>query len=175
MSWLLVVVALSTWPTHASGRFVRYGSQRLVQANADWHGYTLTPYREHCGVSALSPADLGKIVWLRTNTHPEWYGPCLTVDVAARHDFAWIVYYAEEVAELADPQLQHLGLDKTGWGEVYVGRCPPEGGSVARPYQPPLVVDERRPIIAYSNYPYPTQQWPVDCSPEYFLGTYRVE
>lgn len=165
--WLSIIVTFATWntpmPQHAAGKLVVYGPQYLVEANAEWHGYDLAPYTDRCGVSAMSPADLGRVIWMRL-PGGAWYGPCLTVDVSKRSQFAYVVYYVGELVEVARPQAKRFGFEYGAEGEVWVGLCPPDAESEAAPYAPPLEVDIYRPGKSYPMYPYPAQQWPVDCS-----------
>lgn len=156
-----LIVALSTWltpmPSHAEGILLLYGSQRLVELNAEYRGYDLTPYRDRCGLSTISPSDLGKIVWIKTGSG--WYGPCPAVDVAATRDFYKIVYETQEVAELARPQMEMFGKLVT-WGEVFVGNCP-DDSVPSQLYRPPLELV--KPYREPSMWPYPAQQIPSGC------------
>jgi len=148
-------------PTHAEGLLVAYGSQGLVEANAEYRGYDLSPYWQRCGVATMSPADLGKIIWLKVDGG-EWLGPCLAVDVAAQVDFDRIVYKMHEVAEVPFWMAEMMGFENGGWGQVYIGDCSPGDGSVAQTYAP-LKTEwqgEARPLF----WPYPTQELPRDCS-----------
>src|SRR3989304_3423043 len=104
----LVLVSIFSWlgwmRVHAEGATILYGADYLAQANADYHGYTLKGYE--CGLAGMSPADLGKTVWVRGRPPPiaelgktvwnrgritEWIGPCLAVDVGARKDFYTLI------------------------------------------------------------------------------------
>lgn len=161
------IVAFSTWmsasPQHAEGLLVYYGSQQLIEANAAYRGYSLAPYKGRCGVSAISPADLGKIVWLRVEGR-EWYGPCLFIDVGAKHDFYNLVYIKREVAEVG-PAIRNYFNFKWGssaWGEIYIGLCPPLDNTSRRPYQPPLAFNSTDYRLPYTQWP--EQQLPVDCT-----------
>ena len=161
---LWLVVSVATWltplPQHAEGRLVRYGPQYLVEANAEFRGYDLSPYRDRCGLAAMSPADLGRILWLRL-PGGEWYGPCLVVDVAMRKHFYTYVQEYQEIVEVGDRQRKLLGdWPSSAWGEVFVGRCPPRLG------QPILyrLTDVRQGGPHSSFYPYPAQEIPARCS-----------
>ena len=152
-------------PTHAEGLLVAYGNQRLVEANAEYRGYDLTPFWNRCGVATISPADIGKVIWLRRvyDDHVgEWLGPCLAVDVAAQSDFDRIVYEMHEVAEVPFWMAEMMGFVNGGWGQVYIGDCPPGNDSVPQAYAPERTEwqGEARPLF----WPYPAQEWPVDCS-----------
>lgn len=162
------VITIARWltpvPEHASGRLVVYGNQPLIEANAHFRGYDLAPYRERCGVSALSPADLGKIYWLRPADSAVWYGPCLAVDVSKRTDFYGYVTELEEVAEIPRWLAERWGAEFSLRGEVFVGACPPGPESQPLPYTlPPLELTHRYPHPSF--YPYPAQQRPTPCGP----------
>jgi len=160
------MVSVETWlmpsPAHAEGLLVRYGPQWLVESVAEYRGYDLSPYPDRCGLSLISPSDLGKIVWVRQadGTH---YGPCLAVDVAARQHFAWIVYNNREVAEVPNHISTMMGFKNGQWGEIYIGVCPPPADSIPAYYQPPLVLDPDPQSITPSMWPYPEQQLPGEC------------
>lgn len=163
------LVAVSTWltasPQHAEGLLVYYGSDRLARSNAEYRGYDITLYKDNCGLSVISPSDLGKIVWVKIYTGESyyWYGPCLGVDVAARRDFHRIVYRNQEVAEISRTLRDKLNFTHGKWGEIYIGLCPPlPGQSIPRRYIPPLHFDYsgemRNPYIRW-----PKQQSPASC------------
>ena len=165
-AWLIVSVItwLTPLPTHAQGRLVRYGPQWLIEANAEFRSYDLAPYRDRCGLAVMSPADLGKIVWVRLPGEA-WYGPCLAVDVAMRKHFYQYVEVYREVAELGDQQRRLLGnWPASTWGEVFVGACPP-APSAGQPQPYRLAqIQEGGPHASF--YPYPPQQRPRrDCGP----------
>ncbi len=160
-----IIVSIATWltpmPAHAQGLLVVYGSQQLVEANAAFHGYDLSPYRDRCGLSAISPADLGRVMWIRTGG--DWYGPCLAVDVAAIRDFYNVVYVNGEIAEIGRLQSDLFGFRYSAFGEVAVSLCPPALSSAPQWYSPPL--REAAPgQIEPSMWPYPPQEFPTDCS-----------
>src|SRR3990167_5316997 len=166
MNLLMMLVTIAVWlmpsPQHAEGLLVRYGPQWLVEAVAEYRGYDLSPYPDRCGLSLISPSDLGKIVWVR-QLDGSWYGPCLAMDVAARKDFAWIVYYAQEVAEVPNSISEKMGFANGQWGEVYIGDCPPSSDSVPQVYRPPYELDKDPNSVTPSMWPYPAQQYPVNC------------
>lgn len=155
---------MSGEPRHAKGLFVYYGPQHLIEANAAWHHYDLSPFHNRCGVSALSPADLGKVVWLRsTEVDTGWYGPCLTIDVGAQHDFFRQVFQTQEIAEVPESlrDLFQFRHGSSGWGEIYFGQCPPPADSVPQYYRPPLTKvlwTGRDPRVEQ-----PAQEWPGGC------------
>lgn len=148
-------------PTHSRGLLVTYGPQRLIESAARYRGYDLSHYRDRCGVSAISPSDLGLVVWLRIDGG-KWFGPCLTVDVGARIHWHSIVYVNKEIAEVPRWMAERFEFrhGSSGHGEVYKGLCPPAPDSVAEVYQPPLYWQEYGPN---PHIRIPTQQIPVDC------------
>lgn len=160
----LALITVATWltplPTHAQGWLVNYGSQNVVEAVAAYRGYDLAPYPERCGVSAMSPADLGQLAWLRL-PDGEWYGPCLVMDVAAREHFEQYVRNGE-VLEIPRWLAERLGFTHGALGESFIGACPPVPESAPEWYLPTWRYDPR-PTITPSMYPYPAPQLPVDC------------
>ncbi len=158
-------MALSVWltamPSHVIGNFVYYGPQYLIESNAAYRGYDLSFYRDRCGMSAISPADLGKIVWIKVDDG-SFYGPCLFVDVGAWEDYYTLVYVNREIAELGEIQRAMLGFKSIQDGELSVSLCPPGKKSRPEVYQPPLEWSNSL-VYPVSNYPYPKQQMPVEC------------
>lgn len=161
-----LTVSIATWlwpmPAHAEGLLVRYGPQWLVESVADYRGYDLFPYPDRCGLSLISPSDLGKTVWIK-QADGSWYGPCLAVDVAAREHFAWIVYNNWEVAEVPNSVSDRMGFTHGQWGEIFVGACPPPEGSSPGYYQPPRAWEADPQRVTPSMWPYPAQMWPIPC------------
>lgn len=162
-SLIAFLVAVSTWmtpmPQHSRGLLVYYGSDELALANAHYRGYTLDGFKDHCGLSVMSPADLGKIVWVRLSKY-EWYGPCLGIDVGARQDFYRLIYKNKEVVEISTTLRNRLGFVNGIKGEVWVGKCPPTEEDLPLVYQPPLAFSyERNPLF----WPVTPQQFPVPC------------
>lgn len=161
----LLFVSIMTWltasPAHSEGLLVYYGPQYMAEANAEYRGWTLDPYYERCGLSVMSPSDIGKVVWVKL-LNGEWYGPCLSVDVSARKDFYTNVYVKQEVAEVTDRLRDLLRFEhgSSGWGEIYIGQCPPHPKSTPDLYSPPLTVstDERSYAIKL-----PKQELPGYC------------
>lgn len=166
--WFGIVITLAAWmtplPQHASGKLVYYGPQYLVEANAEYRGYDLAPYWERCGVAVMSPADLGKTLWVRSNDS-EWIGPCLAVDVAARGHFARAVWYVEEIVEVPKTIRDKIGFKSGVPGYVWMGACPPPLDLIqpSEPYAPPLDIDIYTPGVHYDMWPYPEQELPGEC------------
>lgn len=147
-------------PQHSVGLLVNYGDQSYIEGNAEYRGYDLSHYPRRCGVASVTPSLLGKIVWVRTE-HTQWYGPCLVVDVMARHHFYDGVYIKHEIMELPRWLCSRLGFQNGEVGYVWVGQRPPSpvDRRTAREYQPKLMFDggrEKHPIF----WPYPQQQYP---------------
>ena len=163
-----LIVAITTWltpsPAHAEGLLVRYCPADLVEQVAAFRGYDLSPYRDRCGVSLISPADLGRVVWLRV-PGGEWYGPCLAMDAANRAHFHRIVYRNREVAEVPNALAARFGFCCGAPGEIYIGRCPPDGAGEPREYRPPLALDAPDSYTP-SMWPYPAQELPRQCGRE---------
>lgn len=161
----LILVSLATWltasPTHAEGLLVYYGPDWLARANADYRGYSLADMRDNCGLSLRSPSDLGKIVWVAL-PDGQWYGPCLSVDVGARHDFYSLVYVKREIAEVTATlrDLLQFKYGSSAWGQIYIGLCPPPANSFAHLYQPPLSYSSESNFVWRR---WPKQQTPIDC------------
>lgn len=166
-----ILVSISTWvapePVHSWGKIYNYGGRSVIEATAEFRGYDLSLYPERCGLSAISPAHLGQLAWVRVE-HSGWIGPCLVVDAVARSDAYGLIYERHEIAEVPRWLANRLGFEYGAWGEVYFGLCPPVyEWSVPQAYAPPLVVDTP-PYEPYRSwYPYPEQQRPVmECGRE---------
>lgn len=163
-----LIVALSVWmtpaPIHSRGLLVMYGPDSLANSNAIYRNYSLEDMRDHCGLSLMSPSDLGRIVWIRLNDN-SWYGPCLSVDVSARHDFYDNVYIRHEIAEVTTTLRDKLKFiyGSSQVGEIYIGLCPPDVESKTRAYayepQPLKFSAERNPYMQW-----PRQEQAIDCS-----------
>lgn len=165
--FLLLLLSVYTWalpqPQYSAGLIVNYGGESVVAANADWHGYTLDGYVG--GGAAISPAMLGRIMWARTE-HGTWIGPLLVVDAVGKSDAYASIYERHEIAELPRGIMAELGYQYGGAGYVWFGPCPPDPDSLylePQAYAPPLVWDTGEPDGHKSFYPYPEQQFPVEC------------
>lgn len=160
-----IVLAVSSWvqpqPRLSSGLLVVYGNQFLVQANADFHGYSLLPTRG-CGLASISPAHLGQLAWVSVDGR-EWIGPCLVVDVVGRNDAAQSIYQRHEIAEISRATAQALGFKYGAPGYISFG-CPPHTLVSARPYAPPFAEDYPPLDRTPSFYPYPKPEIPRSCS-----------
>lgn len=147
-------------PHHSKGLLVLYGNDSLAKANAEYRNYDITNFHQDCGVALMSPADLGKIVWIRL-PDGSYYGPCLSIDTGARHDFYDLIYVKHEIAEVTETLAKRLRFPhgSSAQGEIYIGQCPPPAWSEPREYQPKLV---------FSNEPTPYREWnkqqhPIEC------------
>lgn len=162
------MVTVATWlspqPAFTEGLLVRYGPQWLVEHVAENRGYDLSPFPDRCGLSLMSPSDLGKIVWIQ-QADGTWYGPCLAMDVAARGDFYTVIYQYQEIAEVPNHVSERMGFCCGQWGKVYIGVCPPTFGPEveAELYRPPLAKDYPPFSVTPSMWPYPEQQYPEPC------------
>lgn len=164
-----MVVTFATWMTpiqgHQSGVFVTYGGQALVEANAEFHGYDIDWSPTRCGIASVSPVMLGQIVWIR-NEDGEWV-LCYVVDVVQRRH--WYNYAAVNgfLADIPRDLMNEWGSPNGAVGvrgELYMGVCPPVGSSRPTRFDPHYQIDTWEPDKAYSGWPYPKQQRPMDCS-----------
>lgn len=164
---LTAIVSVNTWlqpqPPLTYGRLVLYGNQRLVDANAEWHGYELSHYPNNCGFSALSPANLGQIAYFSVDGKT-WVGPCLAVDVSKRSDYYNLVVEKREVAEVSANIANLLGFEQGGkMGYVYYGLCPPKYTSEMPEKWELDIIWDTIPPSRNPNLQYPDQQLPVGC------------
>lgn len=161
------LVSNRTWsepqPTHSQGLIVNYGGQSVIDATAKWRDYELDGY--YGGISAISPAHLGQIAWIKVAGR-DWIGPLLVVDAVAKRDAYGSIYEREEIAEVPRWLAAQLGFTHGAWGQIYFGLCPPlYEFSMARPYAPELHWDYDNSEPHLDFWPYPEQQRPVrDCT-----------
>lgn len=160
-----VYLAVSSWiqpqPQLSSGLLVVYGGQQLIQANADWHSYSLEP-THGCGLASISPAMLGKLAWVSVDGKT-WLGPCLVVDVQGRNDALDSIFRRKEVAEISRDVAAQLGFKYGANGYIYFGNCPIFDSP--QPYRPPYVLDAPPLDWTPSFYPYPQPEIPAKCGP----------
>jgi len=118
-----------TWftpaPKHTRGNALYYASG-VMEGAANRRGFDLTGYKG--GVAMMSPADVGKTVWLRRGWFGFWEGPYLVVDVMQRnHVYNLVVNYGE-VVEVDYQTAVRWGMIRSGRGslpvEVYKGSIP---------------------------------------------------
>lgn len=161
---LEAVLAVSSWvlpqPTLSYGMLYAYGNQNLIQANADWHGYSLAP-THGCGFSSISPAMLGRIAWISVDG-VQWVGPCRVVDVDGRDDALRAIYTRHEIGEIGFDLLHRFGFTHGTWGYIFFGPCPPVDFH-PEPYQPPLALDYPPYQVTPSFYPYPKPEPTQTC------------
>lgn len=160
------VLAVAVWampqPQYSEGLIVNYGGESVIAANAAYHGYSLDGYAG--GASAISPAMLGRIMWVRVE-HGDWVGPLLVVDAVSRAHAYDSIYTRHEVAEVSRATAATLGFEYGAPGYVWFGPCPPPADSLfpaPQPYAPPLRL-EPEGTPGRSFYPYPEQQLPANC------------
>ena len=83
-------------PKMSFGNVVWY-AQGVMEATAQWRHLDLSDYVD--GIAMISPADIGKTVWLKRPGH-NWDGPFLSVDAARRGDMPNVILRNGEVAEV---------------------------------------------------------------------------
>ena len=158
---LALVLAVSSWaapqPQYSQGLIVVYGNQRLVEANAAWRGYDLSRIPGRCGLSGISPAELGRLAWVSIDGIT-FSGPCLVVDAVGRIDAYGSIFIRHEIAEVSRATAAALGFAYGAPGYIYFGVCPPDHPMSALPYAPPLALDVPPYDATPSFYPYPPQQ-----------------
>lgn len=162
----LTVVTFLTWMQpligHHTGWLTVYGGQQTVEANFLVKGYEPSWSPTRCGLATISPAMLGQIIWVRPGPGGEWV-MCYGVDSVSRVD--WQTYTGKGyLADLPRALIQSWGSEYGVEGEIYMGICPPRAGSRPTPFEPVYEVDHHRPVTAYSAWPYPEQQEPMDCT-----------
>jgi hypothetical protein len=94
------LVTVDTWftpaPKYSYGNATWYDLE-VMEATAEWRHLSLEEYLD--GVALMSPADIGKTVWLRRpNSH--WEGPYLSVDCSMRGDMWTNIMLGQEVVEI---------------------------------------------------------------------------
>lgn len=159
------ILSVASWstpqPKLSSGLLVVYGNQYLVEANADWHGYNLTDVPERCGLSAISPAHLGQLAYVRVDGH-DWVGPCVVVDAVSRKDAYESIYDRHEIAEISRQTAAELGFAYGGPGYIWFGPCPPIL-ELPRAYRPSMTLDYQPYDYTPSFYPYSKQIETAKC------------
>lgn len=113
--WVPGYISLDSWfmpsPPYTVGSATYYAPY-IMEATAAARGLSLARYRG--GISLMSPADIGKTVWIRRDGTGVWEGPYLDVDCARRGDIWPIVYYRHEVVEVDFNTAVRWGLAE--WG-----------------------------------------------------------
>jgi len=95
-----ILVTFATWltpaPKYVIGDVTWY-DPGVMEATCDYRELSLNGYVD--GVALMSPADIGKTVYLRRPAGV-WEGPFLVCDCAMRGDMYSIIVYRNEIAEL---------------------------------------------------------------------------
>jgi hypothetical protein len=108
--WIPGWITWQTWftsaPQHSIGNSVYY-APGVMEATAEYRELDLEGFLD--GVSLMSPADIGKTVWIK---HPEhgWEGPFLSVDCAQQNDMYNAVVYRGEVIEVGFVTAEKWGM-----------------------------------------------------------------
>lgn len=111
-------------PEHVSGASVWY-APFVMEATARARGMSLDGYLD--GVALMSPADLGKEVWITNPTTGEWEGPYLSVDVAQQNHICVCIVVRGEVVEVGWRTWERWGLTNKDWKvQVEVSTVPPD-------------------------------------------------
>jgi len=109
--WIPGMINNDTWytpaPVHITGSATFY-APGVMRATANYRGMDLTGYLD--GVAMMSPADIGRVVWLR-RPGLDWEGPFLVVDCARRNDMYNVIVHRHEVVEVGF-------RTALGWGMV---------------------------------------------------------
>lgn len=159
------LLSVASWtapqPKLSAGLIVDYGDRSYIEGNAEYRGYDLAPYFHRCGIASISPAHLGRIAWVWVDGAKP-YGPCLVVDVMARHHACEGIRRGE-VAEVPTYIMEWFGAKNGMQGYVFFGVCAPaEDYMLPRRYRPPITFDDgsvAQPIF----WPYPKAQPPQPC------------
>jgi len=130
-------ISVETWftpaPISIRGRAVYY-APGVMEATANVRGMSLDGYVD--GVSLMSPADIGRKVWIKRAGG--WEGPFLVVDCARRGDMWPIIVGRQEVVEVGFKTAVAWGMARSmggaGWKairwstdqvQVYIASKPP--------------------------------------------------
>lgn len=106
-------------PEYIVGNAVWY-APFVMEATAAVRGLDLDGYID--GVALMSPADIGRTVWLKRPGHT-WEGPFLVVDCAARNDIYPVVVHRGEVVEIGFQTAAKWGMvNATKWDHSYYSR-----------------------------------------------------
>lgn len=117
-SWVPGWISVGTWFTPAplaiQGRAVYY-APGIMEATARVRGMSLSGYVD--GVSLMSPADIGRTVWIKRTGG--WEGPFLVVDCARRNDMYGVVVGRREVVEVGFQTAEKWGMAHGTGGAGY--------------------------------------------------------
>jgi hypothetical protein len=112
-----ILISLAAWwtpaPTYSTGSATWY-APGVMRANCAYRGYDMTGYLD--GVAMMSPADLGKTVWLRPPGQA-WQGPFRVCDCGMRSQVYEMVTTRHEVVEVGwdTASAWSLGPHDGGW------------------------------------------------------------
>lgn len=113
------LITVDTWftpaPKYSYGKAVWYG-RGVMEGTAYWRQLSLEDYLD--GVALMSPADIGKTVWMRRPGH-DWEGPYLVVDCAARGDMPRVAGVIGEVVEVGFETAVRWGMVNSDQTQVY--------------------------------------------------------
>ena len=123
--WVPELISKELWwtaaPLYSGGRAVWY-AEGVMEATAwlrwEWGQIPLPPSEYLDGVSLISPADIGKTVWI--NGPLGWEGPFIVVDCAQWDDEYWIVKWRKEVVEVGWETKERWGISTPIQVEVVV-------------------------------------------------------
>ncbi len=131
------MITNETWftpqPVHTVGKATWY-APGLMRATAEYRGMELEGFVD--GVSLYSPADIGKVVWIKRSGFV-WEGPFLVVDCSQRNHMFTTVTYIGEVVEVSFETARRWGMvtgsyedyREIDWMirnvELFIGELPP--------------------------------------------------
>jgi hypothetical protein len=124
-----VLITLLQWmtpaPVYSTGGAVWYAPM-VMEANCEYRGYDMEGFLD--GVALMSPADLGKTVWI--NGPMGWEGPFKSCDVGTRGQVWEMVLRRGELLELGWTTASRWGMGPFdgGWKrqvEVFIGPTKP--------------------------------------------------
>jgi len=127
------LVSYNTWmtghPAYSEGGATFYAPW-MMEGTARYRGMDLDRYVD--GVSLMSPADIGREVWIKHNG--EWEGPFLSVDTAQQNHMCQAIQTRGEVVEVGYSTAKRWGM--TDWPKVHEWKVGVEVSLV-----PPHVLD----------------------------------
>lgn len=148
------MISIFTWYTPAPpftiGGAVWYDPW-IMGSTARYRNLDLEGYLD--GVALMSPADIGRTVWLR-RPGLDWEGPFLVVDSAARQDMWPVITHRREVVEIGFDTAARWGMvDAThygndGWGRPYtINQWRMDDVEVLKMDQIPPWIEEHDPLV----------------------------
>lgn len=147
------MVSMKTWftpaPPYAYGGAVFY-DPHVMEATAEARGLSLDGFVD--GVAMMSPADIGRTVWLRRPGH-DWEGPYLVVDSAAHQDIYPVIVHRGEIVEVGFQtavrwnMVSATALDSGEYDRPYtVNNWIVEGVEVLKMDNVPFLIGEYEPV-----------------------------